>query len=133
MHQHTSRAFEHFTIHVTLFPFLRQPGYYEDGAFGIRIESVLLTQKVGWHFGPTAALKQLILLISQHEPKYSFGGEYCSFENITWAPICRNLVDVSLLTDEELQWLNNYHAQTKEKVRCIFCSLLLSYPSSSFA
>ncbi|OQS07587.1 xaa-Pro aminopeptidase, partial [Thraustotheca clavata] len=67
-----------------------EPGYYEDGQFGIRIESLMVARKadeVPTHFG-----------------------HFCTFETITMCPIQRRLIDTSLLTAEELDWLNAYHA-----------------------
>ena len=39
-----------------------------------------------------------------------------SFETLTWCPIDRRLVVTALLTDEELNWLNAYHAGVLEKL-----------------
>nr|XP_009794303.1 PREDICTED: probable Xaa-Pro aminopeptidase P isoform X2 [Nicotiana sylvestris] len=72
-----------------------EPGYYEDGNFGIRIENVLIVKK-----GNT---------------KFNFGDKgYLSFEHITWAPYQRKLIDVSILVPEEIEWLNEYHAKCRE-------------------
>ncbi len=60
-----------------------QPGYYKEGEYGIRIES--------------------LVIVKEHSP-----GFMC-FETITCAPICRDLVDVSLLNDVEKTWFNEYH------------------------
>ena len=69
-----------------------EPGYYKAGEYGIRIENLVLV-----------------------EPRAIAGadGEYLGFENLTWAPIDRTLVDTSLLTAEELQWWNAYHAEVE--------------------
>ncbi|XP_068653740.1 aminopeptidase P1 isoform X2 [Aristolochia californica] len=72
-----------------------EPGYYEDGKFGIRLENVLI--------------------IKEASTKFNFGDKgYLSFENITWAPYQTKLVDVSLLTPEELEWVNRYHSKCRE-------------------
>ncbi len=71
-----------------------EPGYYKAGEFGIRIESLVeVTQS------PT--------------PK---GGEkdMLGFETLTLAPIDRTLIDPALLTAQELEWLNAYHARVRE-------------------
>ncbi len=60
-----------------------EPGYYEEGEYGIRIESLIITQ--------LRADGQL------------------EFETITLAPIDKALIDVSLLDADELDWLNAYH------------------------
>ncbi|KAK4711902.1 hypothetical protein R3W88_006415 [Solanum pinnatisectum] len=72
-----------------------EPGYYEDGNFGIRIENVLI--------------------VKEGNTKFNFGNKgYLSFEHITWAPYQRKLIDVSLLVPEEIEWLNEYHAKCRE-------------------
>ncbi|KAJ6757190.1 XAA-PRO AMINOPEPTIDASE 1 [Salix koriyanagi] len=64
-------------------------------AFGLRISFVL---------------KRLI-------PRNRYGGiEYLGFEKLTYVPIQTKLVDLSLLSVAEVDWLNNYHAQVWEKV-----------------
>lgn len=70
-----------------------EPGYYKAGDFGIRIENLVLV-----------------------EPRAIDGaeGDYLGFENLTWAPIDANLVDRNLLTPEEIDWWNAYHARTRE-------------------
>ena len=73
-----------------------EPGYYKEGAFGIRIENLVV---VG-------------------APQTADGGEkpMLSFETITLAPIDLALVDVSLLNESERAWLNAYHARVREAV-----------------
>ncbi|GAV61949.1 Peptidase_M24 domain-containing protein/Creatinase_N domain-containing protein [Cephalotus follicularis] len=72
-----------------------EPGYYEDGNFGIRLENVLV--------------------VNEADTKFNFGDKgYLSFEHITWAPYQRKLIDMSLLTPEEIDWLNNYHSKCKD-------------------
>ncbi|KAJ3158864.1 hypothetical protein HDU86_002552 [Geranomyces michiganensis] len=74
-----------------------EPGYYEDGKFGIRIENVLLVREV--------------------KTAHNFGDRgYLGFEHVTLFPMQAALIDVALLTPEERKWLNDYHAETWEKV-----------------
>ena len=70
-----------------------EPGFYKTGEYGIRIENLVV---VG-------------------EPK-DIGGDrkVMEFETITLAPIDLNLVEPSLLTAEESDWLNAYHARVRE-------------------
>jgi len=72
-----------------------EPGFYKAGAFGIRIENLVV---VG-------------------EPE-DVGGDrpMMGFETITLAPIALNLVEPSLLTVEEKGWLNAYHARVRETI-----------------
>ncbi|KAI9383044.1 hypothetical protein POPTR_013G021400v4 [Populus trichocarpa] len=74
-----------------------EPGYYEDHAFGIRIENLLCVKQVD-------------------TPNRYGGIEYLGFEKLTYVPIQTKLVDLSLLSVAEVDWLNNYHAQVWEKV-----------------
>jgi Xaa-Pro aminopeptidase len=74
-----------------------EPGYYESGSFGIRIESLVLVKEV-----PTA--------------RQVGGKPYLGFETITMVPIQQKMIDISMLTDDEIQWLNNYHADVREKI-----------------
>lgn len=72
-----------------------EPGYYKAGEFGIRIENLVLVKT------------------ADHDPE---GRGIMEFENLTWAPIEQHLVDVALLTDDELAWFNSYHATVRDKL-----------------
>lgn len=76
-----------------------EPGYYEDGKFGIRIESVMIVNQVGSES-----------LASGNSRKF------CSCETITMAPIQRSLIKKELLTEDEITWVNEYHATVREKL-----------------
>ena len=67
-----------------------EPGYYKPDHFGIRTENLILVE--------TRA-------IAGQE------GDYFGFETLTFAPIDRALVDCTLLTRDEVDWWNAYHAQ----------------------
>ena len=71
-----------------------EPGYYKTGAYGIRIEN-------------------LLLVIAAPEPK---GAEkpVNAFETLTLAPIDRRLIDSRLLTAKERNWIDSYHAHVQE-------------------
>ncbi|KAI8373025.1 peptidase M24, structural domain-containing protein [Radiomyces spectabilis] len=74
-----------------------EPGYYEDGQFGIRIENVLAVQKA-----PT---------------KYQYGDQpYLGFEHLTWVPLGRRLLDTNVLTCQDKAWINRYHQACREKL-----------------
>ena len=78
-----------------------EPGYYEDGNFGIRIENVIMAKEV--------------------ETKHRFGDKpYFGFEHVTMVPMCRKLIDPELLTGREREWLNSYHAEVLEKTKGFF-------------
>jgi len=69
-----------------------EPGYYKTGAYGIRIENLVLVQ-------PTEGMGEREML---------------GFETLTLAPIDRNLIEPSLLDDDEIAWLDAYHAHVRE-------------------
>jgi len=69
-----------------------EPGYYKAGAYGIRIENLVLVERRE---------------IAGAE------GDYLGFETLTFAPIDRTLVDCALLSRDELAWWNSYHAKVE--------------------
>lgn len=72
-----------------------EPGYYEDGNFGIRLENVLI--------------------VKEANTKFNFGDKgYLEFEHITWAPYQHKLMDLNLMTPEEIDWVNTYHSRCRE-------------------
>ena len=66
-----------------------EPGYYENGNYGIRIENLMACRDMG---------------------------EYYKWENLTWCPIDKRLIDKDMLNADELNWLNDYHQTVWEKV-----------------
>jgi Xaa-Pro aminopeptidase len=72
-----------------------EPGYYKTGEYGIRIENLVLVVE---------------------KPIEGAEKETLGFETLTFAPIERRLVDVSMLSDSELQWLNDYHAEVLARI-----------------
>lgn len=72
-----------------------EPGYYKTGDFGIRIENLELVERRE---------------IAGAE------GEYMGFETLTHVPIDATLVDQALLTCDEVEWWNAYHARVLEIV-----------------
>lgn len=67
-----------------------EPGYYKEGAYGIRIESLIMVTEDG------------VINDGSVRKRYAF-------ETVTLAPIDRRLVDPALLNAEEIEWLNAYH------------------------
>ena len=72
-----------------------EPGYYKEGEYGIRIENLQYVT----------------------EPQ-SVGGErdMLGFVNLTWAPIHRDLIVKNMLTADELDYMNIYHATVWDKI-----------------
>ncbi|RFU74176.1 xaa-pro aminopeptidase [Trichoderma arundinaceum] len=78
-----------------------EPGYYEDGRFGIRIENIIMVKEV--------------------QTKHAFGDKpFLGFEHVTMVPYCRNLIDESLLSQAEKAWLNASNAEILEKTKGFF-------------
>ena len=73
-----------------------EPGHYKAGSHGIRIENLVMVRPAEVPEGGEIAMH--------------------AFETLTLCPIDRRLVDPSLLTDAELDWLNAYHARGREEV-----------------
>jgi Xaa-Pro aminopeptidase len=83
--------------HVPLEPGMilsNEPGYYRAGAFGIRIENLVVVQNA-----PNLA---------DADPR-----EMLSFETLTFVPIDRRLIDRAALHPDEAAWLDDYHAQVR--------------------
>ena len=74
-----------------------EPGYYEDGNFGIRIENLL------------------VVVARKDIPEFG-GRPFLGFERLTHIPIQHKLMDLSLLTSAELLWIDTYHQQVRDKV-----------------
>lgn len=52
---------------------------------------------------------------------HNFGEKpYLGFEHVTMVPLCRKLLDESLLTKRERDWINDYHREVKEKTKDYF-------------
>lgn len=75
-----------------------EPGYYRNGAFGIRLENLIVVT-------PPEA-------IAGGDPHRALMG----FETLTYVPFDRALIDVTLLSREERDWLNTYHSDTLAKI-----------------
>ncbi|MCB1530885.1 MAG: aminopeptidase P family protein [Rhodospirillales bacterium] len=73
-----------------------EPGYYREGQYGIRIENVMTVEEAG----PCSDTPQKMM----------------RFKTLSLAPIDRNLIERALLTEEELEWLNAYHAEVYAKI-----------------
>ncbi|MFC6638569.1 M24 family metallopeptidase [Sulfitobacter sp. JBTF-M27] len=75
-----------------------EPGYYREGAFGIRIENLLVVR-------PAPAL-----------PGGDNHRKMLNWETLSFAPIDKRLIDPALLDRDALNWLNAYHAEVAEKI-----------------
>jgi Xaa-Pro aminopeptidase len=71
-----------------------EPGYYKAGAYGIRIENLVLVVEAAAVLGAEKPLN--------------------AFETLTLAPIDRRLVVADMLTPEETDWFDGYHARVAQ-------------------
>lgn len=69
---------------------LPEPGYYQDGEFGIRIENILIVREAVSGF--------------------------LKFEHVTFFPLDRKLIEPALLDNSERDWINSYHEECWSKV-----------------
>lgn len=62
-----------------------------------------------------------IIVVKEVHTEHKFGDKpYLGFDHVTMVPMCRKLIDVSLLTDVEKHYLNKYHTEVKEKTKAFF-------------
>src|SRR5580658_1928892 len=73
-----------------------EPGYYKTDAYGIRIENLELVTGIE--------------IAGAEKPLNAFAA-------LTLAPIDRRLVDLNMLTGDELSWVNEYHERVRHAVR----------------
>jgi Xaa-Pro aminopeptidase len=69
-----------------------EPGIYFEGKYGIRTENVM---------------------VCVHDNTIK-SGTFLKFETVTFCPYDKNLIDVSLLNETEIRWINNYHQSVYE-------------------
>uniref|UniRef100_A0A672JEA9 X-prolyl aminopeptidase (aminopeptidase P) 2, membrane-bound n=1 Tax=Salarias fasciatus TaxID=181472 RepID=A0A672JEA9_SALFA len=79
----------YFGVHecMSCFSSRREPGYYKENDFGIRIEDVVVT--------------------------VPYGNNYLTFDTVSLVPYDRKLIDTSLLSSEQIQWLNQYYGKIR--------------------
>lgn len=74
-----------------------EPGFYREGAFGIRIENLIVVEEAPALPGQTVP-------------------DMYRFETLTHVPIDTRLIDTALLTEAERSWLNAYHAEVLKRI-----------------
>ena len=85
-----------------------EPGYYEEGTFGCRIEDIMIT-------------------VDGKTPNRFGNKDYCAFQTATMVPKTTKLVDLSLMDDGELEFLNNYNMQVRN---CLLKEMQDIFPES---
>jgi Xaa-Pro aminopeptidase len=74
-----------------------EPGYYREGAFGIRIEN-------------------LIVVTALNPLPDGDGATQLGFETLTYTPLDTRLIDRDMLSIPERDWLNTYHRACRDKI-----------------
>ncbi len=73
-----------------------EPGFYREGAYGIRIEN--------------------LVLVTEAEPVDGGERPMLGFEVLTFAPIDKRAIEAELLTPAEIAWLDDYHSSVRQRV-----------------
>ena len=71
-----------------------EPGVYREGEYGIRLENMILVEQA-------------------FENDF---GLFMKFKNMTYCHFERNLIDETILSQKEMEWINAYHAEVYEKL-----------------
>ena len=82
-----------------------EPGLYRAGRWGIRIENLVCNQSAG----------------------ASEFGEFLQFETLTLCPIDTRCIQIGQLRQDELDWLNDYHAQVRLRLSARLCGAGLEW------
>lgn len=82
-----------------------EPGIYREGEYGIRIENLILCRK----------------------DKQTKFGSFLGFDTLTLCPIDKSLIDNKLLTNEEINWLNDYHLRIIEEASLFLEPIVLEW------
>lgn len=82
-----------------------EPGIYRPGQWGVRIENLLLNVEAG---------------------STEFG-DFLAFETLTLCPIDTRCIERSLMREDEVAWLNDYHAQVRSRVAPLVSGAALAW------
>jgi Xaa-Pro aminopeptidase len=74
-----------------------EPGVYRPGLWGIRIEN-------------------LVAAVPDEKATSAGFGDFLRFETLTLCPIDTACIDRALLRQDEIEWLNRYHAQVRARL-----------------
>jgi Xaa-Pro aminopeptidase len=72
-----------------------EPGYYKQDGYGIRCENLIYVADQGLS---------------------NDGKKFYQFETLTLVPFDLHLIETALLTQNEINWINSYHAEVKDKI-----------------
>lgn len=82
-----------------------EPGTYRPGRWGVRIENLVINQEAG---------------------KSEFG-EFLKFETLTLCPIDTRCLEISALSAEERDWLNDYHTHVRQRLSPLLSGAALEW------
>jgi Xaa-Pro aminopeptidase len=85
-----------------------EPGVYRPGQWGVRVEN-------------------LVLNVAVDTPEKGAFGEMLEFETLTLCPIDTRCIVRELLRDDEIDWLNRYHATVRERLSALVSGAALSW------
>lgn len=71
-----------------------EPGYYEVQNFGIRLENLYYIEKLS-----------------------SSTNIFYNFKQLTYVPFQKNMIDIKLLNEEQINWINSYHQEINTKMK----------------
>lgn len=74
-----------------------EPGYYQDGEFGIRIEN-------------------LVHIVKANTPNNFRDRGFLTFEDLTLVPIQQKMIEPKLLNQDEISYINSYHQKCRDMV-----------------
>jgi Xaa-Pro aminopeptidase len=87
-----------------------EPGFYVDGTFGIRIENLLEIAHVNVENDDNERIN-----VTDDVP-LTVDKKFMRFKKLTMIPIQKNIIQLALMTDRELDWLDAYHFEVFDKV-----------------
>jgi Xaa-Pro aminopeptidase len=82
-----------------------EPGLYREGEYGIRTEN-------------------MIVCVEKESTAF---GKFLGFETLTLCPIDTSLIDKNLLTEKEIDWLNNYHQKVRKELKPLLSKELQTF------
>ncbi|MEE8615672.1 MAG: aminopeptidase P family protein [Roseateles sp.] len=85
-----------------------EPGLYRPGQWGVRIEN-------------------LVLNVAHPTSENNAFGEMLAFETLTLCPIDTRCIDLGLMRDDEIDWLNDYHATVRERLQPLVSGAALDW------
>jgi Xaa-Pro aminopeptidase len=82
-----------------------EPGLYREGEYGIRTEN-------------------MIVCMEKEETAF---GKFFGFDTLTLCPIDISLIEKTLLTKKEIDWLNSYHKKVREELKPLLSEKLQTF------